>query len=170
MQKFYLKTACIISLILLCLFGFSAKIYAQTEWDLLYTTNLSRIMSPSIDPDAYGIFYYNGNIYVSSATVYYPHSQYNEKGKLFKRKQTGDVWSLDESIVIPDISVGNMNFTGFTTVGDYLYGVNRSNTIYKIKLSTMIVEEKITTTLGQCIAIAFDPVRDAFWITDNNAN
>lgn len=165
------KNCRLVVLTLLCLLLNNRAVLAE-DWDVLYTTDLKSVLANTYGaaPMPVGVFYYDGYLYVSQETVTGdPWSQINERGKLYKLKQEAGSWVLDNTLVIPGITTGNVNFTDFEVVGNTLYAVNRNKNIYQIDLTTMQqIGEPIVTTLSQVMAIAYDPVKDAFWVVDNN--
>lgn len=169
MKNYYFKIVLRVSLLFACLGSMSAGLQAQSKWNTLYTETLQDVLGLSVIPDITGIFEYKDNLYVSAYNIYYPHDQYNEKGKIFKLKKTSEGWEADGSFVIADLNT-TWNFVDFTIAGDYLYGVTRSRYIYKIKLADWTLDSTLETSYYSCIAIEYDPQQNAFWLAENNNN
>lgn len=169
MKNYYFKIVLRVLLVFVYLGSISAGLQAQSKWNTLYTETLQDVLGLSVMPDMTGVFEYKGDLYLSAYSIYYPHNQYNEKGKIFKLKKTSEGWEADGSFVIPDLNT-TWNFVDFTIAGDYLYGVTRSRYIYKIKLADWTLDSMLETSYYSCIAIEYDPQRNAFWLAENNNN
>ncbi|MCL2027782.1 MAG: T9SS type A sorting domain-containing protein [Bacteroidales bacterium] len=124
-------------------------------WDVLWNLDLNTTTGRR--GDFFAPFLWDGKLYVS---------EYSDvvRGRVLRYTKSGDTWLADGSITVPGIT-GDYNFVGFTTDGEYIYGVTEGFSIYRINPATWTVASTITTSV-RAGSVAYDSQNDAFWVSE----